>query len=215
MNYRLEHFLLFSHEVYNRLLNTLSEEFLGFSIVVNLGLVVLMGYWRRQGMVALMFVMLTLCWAWVGWRFYIIDYASINRFSVYLGIMCLIQLPCFIAVAKYIANRPCQTEHTLLYICICYLVFFRPLFMYMLGAPLSLSALGVLPVPTLLLSVGLLLSVKVPFRGTMLIVPIALLAVETLTLYALEDIRWQEGPVIAVLLAMVSVSGKYRLLPST
>lgn len=210
MEYSLQDFLLFSPEVYWRMLRNIANDFIWLSGLVNLVLLGALLAVNKPQARALMYWVMTVCWVWLSWRFYIIEYGSINWFARYIGGFCLVLTPVFIALAVRSNEQLNVLELTLLSSTIVYIILLRPLLLKLLGNDWQFSGLGLLPVPTLLTCIGLLLSVRFSYRWLVVSLLSAVLTMEVITLFMVQDAMWQEGPVILAALLMIAYSGKYR-----
>ena len=210
IEYSLNDFLLFSADVYWRLIDVYLQNFGAVAVLANIGLLLLLIGLSQSNTPRLIFMLMAPLWVWMGWRFYIIEYASINWASYIFGLISLLQAPFFLALSVKMRTREYEIDYAILITAIVYVCLLRPFIMWPLDQDWQMSAIGLLPVPTALLSFGLLLALKTPFRWLMLLAPLILLIVESMTLFLLSSAVWQEIPVIIALFIMLSASVKYR-----
>lgn len=215
MEYSLYDFLLFSPEVYWRMVENFAVDFIWLATIVNLVLFGALTAFKHKYVSNILFWTLAICWVWLGWRFYIIEYGSINWFARYIGAFCLLLTPIFITLAIRTKAQFDAIELALLSSTIVYIVFVRPLLLKVLGHGWQPSGVGLLPVPTILVSLGLLLSIKFSYRWLVVTLLSMVLLTEVVTLFMVQDSMWQEGPVILAALLMIAYSGKYRILSYT
>ncbi len=212
MDYSMYDYLLFSSEVYWRMVFTYSSDFLWLAALVNVILIGTLTAFKNRYASRVLLWTLALCWTWLAWRYYIIEYGSINWFARYIGAFCLLLTPVFIALAIRAKSQFDAIELALLSSTIVYIVLVRPLLLKTLGYGLQPSGVGLLPVPTILTSIGLLLSIRFSYRWLAVTILSGILLTEVITLFMIQDSMWQEGPVILAALLMIAYSGKYRSL---
>lgn len=209
--YDLDNFLLFSADVYERLIYTFNNENVGIAIAATILLSVVTLTIKPAVAIKLCFAILAASWAWLGWRFYIIEYASINWFATYMGVICLFQVPIFIALSIKNIKLGFKVEQSLLYITLSYLILVRPVILFLVHEKWTLTGIAVSPMPTFLLAIGILLSIRQSYRWLALLTPMSLVMIETTTLYLIQDKMWTEGIVIVALLLMVASYGRYKV----
>lgn len=200
MGYRLEHFLLFSPDVFWRLMESYVTQYFFIAVGFNLALLLCLLPALRTQRVKLGMILVTVAWVWLGWRFYIIEYASINWFARYLGATCLLLSPWLLYLSFTPATQPHKQDKTLLYLTVGYVIFLRPIVIGTVHDTWVISGIGLLPVPTLLLTLGMLLSLQFAFRWLLVGIVLLLLTIETVTLYMLEMVSWQEAPTAVMLM---------------
>lgn len=209
-SYSLNDFLLFSADVYWRLLDVYVHEYFFIAAATNVCFLLLLAGLTQPSTPRLIFLLLAPLWVWLGWRFYIIEYASINWSAYIMGLMCLLQAPFFLALSVLMRKRQFQIDFAVLITAIVYVCLLRPFIMWSVFPQLQISEIGLLPLPTLLLSLGITLAIKASYRWVLLLIPLALLTFETVTLFLLMSPGWQEIPVMIAFFMMLSVSSRYR-----
>ena len=194
INYSLNDFLLFSADVYWRLIHVYTQDFSIIAIAANVSMMLLLIGLNQSNTPRLIYLLLAPLWIWLGWRFYIIEYASINWSAHIFGMLCLIQAPLFIAIGVRMNTRQYEIDYAIIIAAIIYICLIRPVILWPLTQDWQPSELGLLPIPTILLSFALLLAVKIRFRWLMVLIPGTLMIVETVTLFLLATPAWQEVP---------------------
>lgn len=210
MDYSIQDFLLFSPEVYGRLVSGYMGQFFWLAGILNVALFATLPSLKHVNSTRFILLLLVICWVCLGWHFYIIEYGSINWFARYLGALCMLIAPVLIAIILHIRDDNHAVESTLVVSTIVYVVLIRPILINSVGQGWNFSGLGLLPVPTLLATIGIVLSIRFQFRWLLLLVLMLLLLIEVLTLFLVQDGMWQEGPVILAAFLMIAYSGKYR-----
>ncbi len=210
-NYELENFLLFSADVYKRLVFTFNNDNIAISIAATGLLAFVTLSTRPATAIKLCFAILAASWAWLGWRFYIIEFASINWFATYMGVLCLLQIPMFIALSIKNIELGYKIEQSLLYITLSYLILVRPIILYLVYGSFTFPGLAVSPIPTVLFAIGILFSIRQQYRWLFLLIPISLMILESITLYLVQDEMWTEGIVITALMMMLATYGRYNI----
>lgn len=203
IDYALQDFLLFSADVYTRLVYGYQDKHQWLAIVINSGLLLAMFYSGKRRALCSLVWGTAILWAWVGWRFYLAEYASINGFAIYLGGACFVQSSLMILCSHRLTNAGVQISLVPLLLMTLYLVCLRPFIASLTGMPLVVSPIGLMPMATILFSLALLVSLKHPQRAMphwlLLPIPIALGIIECLTQLVLNSGMWQEFPVLVAI----------------
>ena len=177
--YRLSDFLMFSPAVYARMVERYHRELMPVPwVLLAAGLVLVAGAAVRKPW-AHRAVLLTLAvlWAWVGWAFHWQRYAQINWAALYMAGAWWLQAALLAAWAMAAPSAD-RTRHRAWYAGIVIAALGVVLY------PWHGQAFGLMPTPTALATVGLLVMQR-PRRGQgLLVVPLLVLVVEALTLCA-------------------------------
>lgn len=183
-SYSLNDFLLFSPEVYWRLiqshLNSLAWWPLAIEISSLMFLVISMKY-CKQVFVSLFLILI---WLILAWFFYLEKYAEINTFSVFIGYACLLQVLMLLlnicGSKKYDFSNNAH-QHSLHLVALL-LVISLPVMSYFLFDFWQAGIVAVMPIPTFLLTMVLLVNYTRIWRFLLFIIPSLILLIELLTL---------------------------------
>lgn len=183
-SYSLDDFLLFSSEVYWRLiqshLNSLAWWPLAIEISSLLFLAISMKY-RKQVFVSLFLILI---WLTLAWFFYLEKYAEINTFSVFIGYACLLQVVMLLlnicGSKKYSFSN--NTHQHSLYLVALLMVITFPVISYFLFGFWQAGIVAVMPIPTFLLTMVLLANYTRIWRFLLFVIPSLILLIELLTL---------------------------------
>ena len=210
--YALEDFLLFSPEVYQQLLAASVSQYEPLSFLAVIALICLMIGINQPQTPRLSALLGSACCMWLGWRFYIIDYASINTFATFQGIVCLMLVPVFFFLAYNNSGKTTHLDKPLALIMIGYLCLVRPIIVFSVTEQWQFTPIGATPSPTLVLILTLFLVLRGVFYGLPIILVGLMLTVEALTLYLIGDPMWHELPMLMVLLGAFIGSRKQRII---
>jgi hypothetical protein len=190
--YNLSDFLMFSPEIYWRLMERYNRDVWPFQLVALVAGCVLL--WLaaapRPGAQRIVAVVLSAAWLWTGWAFAWQRYAAINWAAQYLagafGVEALLLLIAAMLDRGGVAERvnPVARRAGLLAIAIG--VFVYPVMGLLFGRPLVQSEVfGLMPDPTALTTLGLLLALRIRFRAWLAILPALSLIAGMLTLWTM------------------------------
>lgn len=195
--YRLSDFLMFSPRTYWRLVELYNRELWPaqwFALAAGVAAMVLAGRrgpHRAAANVGLA-LLLALAWAWVGWAFHWQRYATINTAAPYLACAFALQAALFGASAAAQASvhtldaAGTGTRHAsrpIGWVLVAAGVAAYPLLAVVLGRPWSQAELfGLMPEPTALATVGLLLVTGHRHARWLVVIPLASLALGLATL---------------------------------
>lgn len=210
MDYSLQDLIMFSPDVYWRMLSSITKEFSWLSGLASAASLWALVLFKQSFARQLVYWVAGACWVWLSWHFYIIEYDSINWVARYIGGLGLFLTPVFIALAIRTNSQLNVLELAVFSSTIVYVVLLRPVIMLTLGHNLEFSGIGLVPVPTLIVCIGILLSTRFYFRWLVVSLLSGLFLIEVITLFLLQDSMWQEGPVVLAALLMIAYSGKYR-----
>lgn len=215
--YTLSDFLLFSPRTYYRMLERHNEAvWPGQILTLGLGLGII-GLLRRptpwQGRIIATIV--AILWAWVGWSFLGKRYATINPAATYLAWLFAAQvlLLVWIGIIRGRLHFPASRDAAgMLGIAL----FVLALAVYPLIAPLAgrpwrqAEILGIVPDPTVLATLGLLLLTEARFPWALLAIPILWCSISSATLWAMGSPEVLILPLTALLVLVASSRFKAR-----
>ncbi|WP_286264098.1 DUF6064 family protein [Thalassotalea atypica] len=195
-SYSLEDFLLFSPEVYWRLIQQHSVNFGAIAIVIEVIAIIAFYYLKHNHKRQIVITILIGAWCSVGWFFFIKQYAAINTFAQYLGYACLIQ-SLFLLISLLKERTSIQQvsltmsvdtwsrlQNNVTLICLSSVIIF-PVLAALLGFNWGTGVIGILPLPTITISLISVLLFKSRMRLFLLPIPTILLVIELLTLKVL------------------------------
>lgn len=210
MEYALQDFLLFSPAVYQQMMLSTIDAYEPISFIVNIAALCLMiGIYQPQAS-RLLALLGSVCCMWLGWRFYIIDYSSINTFAMLPGSIVLTLIPVFFFLAHDHSSRSASLNKPVALLMLGYLCLLRPVIVFSLTEKWQLTPLGITPAPTLVLILTLLLIRPKVAYGIPVASVTAVLMLEGVTLYLVDDPMWHELPMLAVLLAAFIGSQRHK-----
>jgi len=194
--YRLSSFLLFSPRIYWRLVESYNRDIWPAQVIaVGAGLVLL---WLtaapRPGGGRIVAAILALAWGWVGWAFHWQRYATINWAAAYFAVAFWLQAALLIILGVLRTDEPARAPNPRarsvgLTLAVCGLLLY-PLAGLPAGRPWAQTEVfGVMPEPTALASLGLLLATGRIHTKWLSIVPVLSLAVGLATLWLLGSIQ--------------------------
>ncbi|MCC2614776.1 hypothetical protein LJ739_00790 [Aestuariibacter halophilus] len=198
MNYQLEHFLLFSAQTYDVIIQAHAQLSLPISVLILM--TCLYGAWHlwRVGNARWIAIALTIAWCWLSWHFYTITYSSINPWALWGGGFGLLMITASIAAA--VTDNTVWTHKQrchLLVGCLFTLIIFPALMLLL--PPLAWLGVGVIPLPTLMLSLAFFHQLRFKGRVVLLMLLYLWLGLEGITLYAMGNGIWQVIPVVLVI----------------
>jgi hypothetical protein len=187
--YRLVNFLMFSPRTYWRLVAAYNRELWPLpvaTIAVGLALVWLAARRGRMG-ARIVLAALALAWLWVGWAFHWQRYATINWGARHAAVAFAVEATLLLAVmlARAASPRPARdwTRRAGLALALGGLLLY-PMLSPAMGRPwLQAEVFGVMPEPTALVTLGLLLIVQPRFWPSLAVLPACSLAVGAATLW--------------------------------
>ena len=188
--YRLSSFLMFSPRTYWRLLELYHKDMWPLQfLALGVGLLLLwLAMYRGAAATRWMFALLALAWLWVGWAFHWQRYAIINWGARYLAVAFAVEALLLLGFgvlptrsAPRIASSGVRSVGSLFAVLgiVAY-----PLVPLMIGLPWSRSELfGLMPEPTALATLGLLLASRALHRVWLMVIPMLSLLVGAATLW--------------------------------
>ena len=177
-SYRLSDFLMFSPTIYWRLVERYNREVWPLQVLTVAAGVLLLwcAAMRRPSADKVVAGVLALAWLWIGWAFHWERYATINWAAEYFAIAFALQALLLLGVAMSgtSANPAPPGPRTrgigLVLAAVGVLVY--PLAALVAGRPWSQGEMfGVMPDPTALATLGLMLAAGSPHRGWLLVIP--------------------------------------------
>ena len=192
--YRLSSFLLFSPRTYWRLVESYNRDIWPAQVVaVGAGLVLLwLAAIPRPGGARIVAAILALAWWWVGWAFHWQRYAAINWAADYFAVALWLQAALLIVAGVFRPSEPARVPNPRarnigLTLAVCGLLLY-PLAGLPAGRPWAQAEVfGVMPEPTALATLGLLLATGQIHTKWLSIVPVLSLAVGMATLWLISS----------------------------
>jgi hypothetical protein len=176
--YRLSDFLMFSPATYWRMVERYNREVWPLQVVmIGVGVWLLwMVAMRRPMATRVVAGVLAALWAWVGWAFLWQRYAQINWAAEYLAVAFGLQAALLLAAAmaaRSLGAAPGSARIRALGLGLAATgLLLYPLIALAAGRPWSQTEVfGLMPEPTALATLGLLIAVRRPHRGWLAIVP--------------------------------------------
>jgi hypothetical protein len=192
--YRLADFLMFSPATYWRLVERYNRESWPLQIAWLVAGVALLGLVARRtpraGRVAA--AVLAIAWLWVGWGFYGQRYAAINWAAPYFGAAFVLQSALLAGTAllgkQGDADRAGDRAHAAGLVLAAIAVLLYPVVAPATGRPWGQAEVfGLMPEPTALATLGLLLATRLPLRAGLAAIPLLSLAVGLATAWLLRS----------------------------
>lgn len=193
--YRISDFLLFSPRTYYRLVERYNREVWPLQILTTLaGLVILILALRRSGRGEgrVIAAILASLWLWVAWAFHLQRYATINWAAKWFAAAFVIEalLLVWTGVARNQLTGPSAPHLTQWAGIGLFLLalFGSPIVWRSLGTPWTFVELfGVMPDPTALATLGLVLFLGERIRISLLVIPFVWCGISAATLYAMKS----------------------------
>jgi hypothetical protein len=190
--YRLSDFLMFSPRIYWRLVESYNRDiYPGQVVAVGAGIVLLwMTVVARAGAGRIVAAILALAWVWVGWAFHWQRYTTINWAAAYLALAFWFEAGLLSILAVFHAidreRVPSARVRSIGLMMAVGSVLAYPLAGVAAGRPWGQAEVfGVMPEPTALATLGLLLAGTQPYVKWLSIVPVLSFAVGMATLWLL------------------------------
>ena len=211
-SYELSDFLMFSARTWHRTLELHNRDWFPLQAFSTLALVVLLFLLRarlrwapRAGL-----VLMALAWFFVAWAFHWQRYAPINWAAQYFAIGFAVQALLLAWVASGAAPGPDgrglrgMTGDTLLAAAVLY-----PLLALATGKPVVQSEwFGLMPEPTVLATLGLLLHLRGRWPAFAMVLPLLWCAVAGATLWTLKSPAWSLMPLAGALAVLALWQGR-------
>ena len=188
--YRLEDFLMFSPATYGRLLERYHRDVWPLQLVlVALGVVLMAAAASRRPVAArAMLAVLAALWLWVAWAFHWQRYATINWAAEYLAGAFVLQAMLLAGWALFgrFDSAARATSAAGLALAASGVLLYPPLEVLAGRAWSRTDVFGLLPEPTALATLGLLIAARVRYRAWLAVIPLLSLAVGAATWWALR-----------------------------
>ena len=181
--YRLSDFLMFSPAVYWRLVERYNRDVWPLqALTLAMGLVLLWWVTARRPMGRAVAGLLAVLWLWVGWAFHWQRYATINWAANYFAAAFALQAALmFVAAVKAIPGNSAagnaQSRAVGLALATSAVMLYPLLGIAAGREGAQAEVFGLMPEPTALATVGLLMATRQPYRGWLMVVPILSLLV--------------------------------------
>ena len=177
--YRIDSFLLFSARTYQRLIESTNTDVWPLQMVTlmaGMGLLLWLGRPHSQRRDRVVFVLLTLAWAWVAWDFLHRRFATINWAADYAALLFALQAVALLWVGVSrggrVRRRKLSPTDPVAILLIVLGVIVYPLLAPMLGRPwVQAEVFAVAPDPTVITTLGFLLLAEPP-RRLLIVVPV-------------------------------------------
>ena len=192
--YRLSDFLMFSPQIYWRLVERYNRDVwpLQWLVLAAACLLLWLAIGPRAGAPRITAVVLAAAWLWTGWAFHWQHYASINWAAQYLAVAFAIEAVLLLAAAMLgarhgIAQASSAARRLGLIAAVCGVLLY-PLVGLLFGRPIAQAEVaGLMPDATALTTLGLLFASGLPFRGWLAVIPALSLLSGLLTLWAMAQ----------------------------
>ncbi|WP_448550860.1 DUF6064 family protein [Thalassotalea montiporae] len=189
-SYSLHDFLLFSPEVYWRLVTNYlnAHQLIGADVAIATSIAVYLLVKHRYPRLVLCFI--ALLWLWLGWQFYLTHYQTINHHASYLGLICFLQVALLVALAikeNYFQNKAANAKKITVGLIISTMLT-MPILAVSSGLPWSAGMAGLMPIPTVILSLFFTSQLASRWRYLLYPLPVLIAVVELLTL---DLLTWQ------------------------
>ena len=203
LTYSISDFVLFSPEVYWRLVSRYLTELSYFPSVIAVSYLALFYCLAKQTRLKWVCLYFALMWAWLGWQFYLEHYLSINWFAKHLGYACLLQALLMMIASWRIENhkhnqirnhnhKPRSHYHLAYMATIAATLVLIPILASTVSLPWSLGLIGLMPIPTALITLMLLIQACISSkRKWWLILCLLPMLILTLELLTLDQLSWQ------------------------
>lgn len=187
--YRPSSFLMFAPRTYWRVVELYQREVWPLQLLMLAAGIGLLWIASGRGRSAprVICTVLALIWLWIGWAFHWQRYATINWGARYFALAFVVQAAALLALGVLRSGRPApvrsdDTRGLGLALAACG-VFAYPLAGVLAGRPwVQAEVFGLMPEPTALATVGLLLAAGPRARGWLIVVPLLSLALGLTTL---------------------------------
>ena len=213
-NYSLRDFLLFSPEVYWRLVSNYlhAHQFIAADFVIATAIVLYLLVKQRYPRLVLCFA--ALLWLWLGWQFYFVHYQTINHYAHNIGYLCFLQGLLTLGVSIRLSFRldsRFQTNLThnnnpnaivinasvislrqislapIVGVSIAIVMMALPAIALLAALPWSAGVAGMTPIPTVMLTLLVISQIASRWRFVLYPLPILIGIIELLTLYLLIE----------------------------
>jgi hypothetical protein len=188
--YRPSDFLMFSPRTYWRLVELYQRDLWPVQLLtLGSGLALLwLAAGRRPAARRVICAVLAMAWLWVGWAFHWQRYATINWAARYFAVAFAIEATALIALGVLRAGHRGPTQRDGVervgLLLAAFGVLAYPLAGFLAGRPLAQAEVfGLMPEPTALATVGLLLAAGPSQRGWLILIPMLSLAIGIATLW--------------------------------
>lgn len=188
--YRPSDFLMFSPRTYWRLVELYQRDLWPVQLLtLGAGLALLwLAASRRPAAGRMICAVLAMAWLWVGWAFHWQRYATINWAARYFAVAFAVQATALIALGLLRSGHrgPMQRDgvERIGLLLGAFGVLAYPLAGFLAGRPLAQAEVfGLMPEPTALATVGLLLAAGPSQRGWLILIPMLSLAIGIATLW--------------------------------
>jgi hypothetical protein len=192
--YNLSDFLMFSPEIYWRLVERYNRDVWPLQLVALFAGCVLL--WLaaapRRGAHRIVELLLAAAWSWTGWAFAWQRYAAINWAAEYLAIAFGIEAALLVTAAVFDGARQAMSANTVSrrigWLVAAFGVLAYPAIGLLLGRALAQAEVfGLMPDPTALTTLGLLLALRTRFRAWLAIIPALTFIAGMLTLWTMAQ----------------------------
>lgn len=136
-------------------------------------------------------------WWWLAWGYAFQHYAQINWAAEYLAWFYTLQGLLMLLLLR----KPERPANVLVILLLIYAFILRPLCQLVMMEPALVSLPGLFPLPSLLVTLTILLHYRAPWPLWLL--PLLLLLLETLTLWLLGFSGWTEVPILLLIMTTV------------
>lgn len=192
--YRLSDFLMFSPQIYWRLVERYNRDVWPVQLfaLAAAGLLLWLAIVPRPGAQRVTAAVLAAVWLWTGWAFHWQRYAAINWAAEYVAVAFGVQAVLLLGAAVFDAGREIEPAGPVarrmgLIVAACGALLY-PLAGLLAGRPLAQAEVfGLMPDPTALTTLGVLLASRLRYRGGLAIIPALSFAAGLLTLWMMAQ----------------------------
>lgn len=195
LSYSLQDLVLFSPDVYFRLLALYNQDVWPVQIIAfGFGLILIWQSWRREHFNDLIVVgILALGWFWCGSVFHITYYATLSWIAYYFGGVFILQGILLFAWSLRGINDHSQSKQTLTFKIglglLVFAVFIYPLIWFLNGQHWQTAPLfGTFPNPTVIATIGVLMILR--GNSGLFIIPLIFLILNALTSWVVGEMDW-------------------------
>jgi hypothetical protein len=195
-SYELSDLILFSSQTYYRLIELYNTAIWPLQLLTFVsGIALLLLVWRRPAWHGKAIgLILCLSWLWVAWAFHWQRFANIHWVASYFALVFIIQALLFVwvgAIKNGLIVDPINTKIHLTGVgLLAFSIFIQPFTMMVTGHKWQQAELfGVVPDPTVVASIGVLLLTNITKHWWLMIIPVMWCATSAATLWVLESVN--------------------------
>lgn len=200
---------IFSPEAHLLFLRDIEMRGVIAAIIFNVALLLVLAGVNRAGSAKILAAICAAALTWQSWRFQIIEYISVDPNAYWPGALGLIVASVLMILTYRMDRHRCVDDIAVAALTVGFVVIMYPFIVWLTVGQWHVSPVGVLPAPTLLLVLGILLSVRIPLRALLSFVCVVLIIYDCVILYLHDHPLWQVGVTIMILLLTLKSSIRY------